>query len=93
MIDHSVVTLNQNALLKSYIDMNTDLSKKENYDLEKYFLKLMKCGFWKNDRNLRKLRGIKLVTTEERSYIVSKLNYHSTKFFAEYLLAIEIKKN
>ena len=43
--------------------------------------------------NVRKHRDIKLVTTERRrNYLVSEPNYHTTKFFTEHLLAIEIKK-
>ena len=43
--------------------------------------------------NLRKNRGIKLVTTEgRRNYLVSEPNYHTAKFFTEHLLAIEMKK-
>ena len=41
--------------------------------------------------NLRKYRDIKLITTERRrDYLVSEANYHTTKFFTENLLAIEI---
>ena len=43
--------------------------------------------------NVRKHRDIKLNTTERRSnYLVSKPNYHTTMFFTEHLLAIEMKK-
>ena len=35
---------------------------------------------------------IKLVTTKRRNYFMSELNYHTRKFFAENLLAIEMKK-
>ena len=43
--------------------------------------------------NVRKHGDIKLVTTERRrSYLVSEPNYHTTKFFTEHLLAIEMKK-
>ena len=43
--------------------------------------------------NVRKNRDIKLVTTErKRNYLVSKPNYHTTQFFIENLLAIEMKK-
>ena len=44
--------------------------------------------------NLRKYREIKLLTTERRrDYLVSEANYHTTKFFTENLLAIEMEKN
>ena len=45
-------------------------------------------------KNVKKHSDIKLVTTEERkNYFVSEPNYHTTEFFTEDLLAIEIKKN
>ena len=44
--------------------------------------------------NLRKYREIKLITTERRrDYLVSEANYHTTKFFTENPLAIEMEKN
>ena len=43
--------------------------------------------------NVRKHKGIKPVTTERRrNYLVLEPNYHTTKFFTENLLAIEMKK-
>ena len=49
--------------------------------------------FRKTMENVRKHRNIKLATTERRrNYLVSKPNYHTTKFFTENLLAIEMKK-
>ena len=43
--------------------------------------------------NVKKHRDIKLVTTEKRrNYLVSQPNYHSTKFFSENLLVIEMTK-
>ena len=43
--------------------------------------------------NVRKHRDIKLVTTDKRkSSLVSKLNYHTKKWFSENLLATEMKK-
>ena len=48
--------------------------------------------FRKTMENERKHRDIKLVTTERRrNYLVSEQNYHTTKFFTENLLAIEMK--
>ena len=42
---------------------------------------------------MENLRNIKLVTTERRrNYLVSEPNYHTTKFFIENLLAIEMRK-
>ena len=44
--------------------------------------------------NVRKYRDIKLVTTERRrNYLLSEPDYHTTKFFTEHLLAIEMKNN
>ena len=44
-------------------------------------------------KNVRKHRDIKLVTRERRrNYLVLEPNYHTTKFFTEHLLAIEMKK-
>ena len=49
--------------------------------------------FGKNMQKVGKHRDIKLITTERRrNYLVSELSYHTTKFFTENLLAIEMKK-
>ena len=54
---------------------------------------MINCVFRKAMENLRKHRGIKLVTTDEkRNKLISELNYHATKRFSENLLAIEMKK-
>ena len=51
------------------------------------------AAFGKTMENAKKYRDIKLVTTERRrKYVVSEPNYHTTKFFTENLLAIEMKK-
>ena len=91
---HRVIKFNQNAWLKPYIDMNTDLRKKAKTDFEKDFFKLMNNAvFGKTMENVRKHRDIKLVTTERRrNYLVSEPNYQTKKFFTENLLAIEMKK-
>ena len=91
---YKVIKFNQNAWLKPFIDMNTDLRKKTKNDFEKDSFKLMNNAvFGKTIENVRKHRDIKLVTTERRrNYLVSEPNYHTTKFFTEHLLAIELKK-
>ena len=49
--------------------------------------------FKKTIENVRKHSNIKLVTTERRRiYLVSEPCYNTAKFFAENLLAIEVKK-
>ena len=77
------IKFNQKAWLKPYIDMNTDLRKKEKNNFEKYFSKLMNNAvFGKIMENVRKHRDIKLVTTEERrNYLVPELNYYTTNIF------------
>ena len=48
--------------------------------------------FGKAAENVRKHRDIKLVTTDKRiNQVVSEPNYHTTKWFSEDLLAIEMK--
>ena len=49
--------------------------------------------FGKTMENVRKHRYIKLVTTDKkRNQLVSEPNYHTTKWFPENLLEIEMKK-
>ena len=46
----------------------------------------------KTMNNLRQHGDLKLVKTERRrNYLVSEPNYHTTKFYTEYLLAIKLK--
>ena len=79
---HRVIKFNQKAWLKSYIDINRKLRKKKKNDFGKYFFKLLNnTVFGKSIKNVRKLRDIKLVTTEYmRNYLASKPNYHTTFF-------------
>ena len=91
---HRVIKFNQEAWLKTYIDMNTKLRKEAKNEFEKNFFKLMNNSvFGKTMENVREHRDIKLVTTEEkRLKLVSEPNYHTKKQFSKNLLAIEMKK-
>ena len=82
-------TINYNHISKCVLNWG----QKVKNNFEKDFFKLMyNAVFGKTMENLRKHRDIKLVTIESRrNYLVSELNYH-TKFFAENLLATEMKK-
>ena len=91
---HRVIQFNQEAWLKTYIDMNTELRKKAKNDFGKDFLKLMNNAvFGKTMENVQKHKDIKLVTTNKRrNQLVPEPNYHAIKCFSENLLAIEMKK-
>ena len=91
---HKVIQFYQEAWLKTYIDMNTELRKKTKNNFEKDFFKLMNNAvFGKTMENVRKHRDIKLATTDRRrNQLVSEPNYHTIKCFSENLVAIEIKK-
>ena len=74
--------------------MNTELRKEAKNNFKKDFFKLMNNAvFGKTMVNVRKHRDSKLVTTDKRrNQLVSEPNYHTTKWFSEKLLAIEMKK-
>ena len=91
---HRVIEFNQKAWLKPYIDINIKLEKEVKNDFKKDFFKLMNDAvFGKTMENVRKHRDITLVKThKKRNKLVSEPNYHTTKWFSEDLLAIEINK-
>ena len=92
--NHRVIEFNQEAWLKPYIDMNTELRKLAKNDFEKDLFKLMNNSvFGKTMENIRKHRDIKLVTTDrKRSKLVSEPNYHTINLISEDLSIIEMKK-
>ena len=91
---HRVIQFNQEAWLKPYIDMNTKKRKEAKNEFEEDFFKLMNNAvFGKTMENVRKHRDIKLVRTDKRrNRLVSEPNYHTTKYFSENLLEMEMKK-
>ena len=91
---HRTIEFNQEAWLKPYIDMNTELRKLAKDDFEKDLFKLMNNAvFGKTMENVRKHRDIKLVTTDKkRSKLDSEPNYHTMNYISEDLSMIEMKK-
>ena len=64
--------------------MNTELRKEVKNEFEKNFFKLMNHSvFGKTMENVR----------NHRNKLVSEPSYHTTKYFSENLLAIEMKQN
>ena len=91
---HRIIEFNQEAWLKTYIDMNTELRKTAKNDFEKDFFKLMNNAvFGKTMENFRKHRDIKLVTTDKkRSKLVSEPNHHTINCISENLSIIEMRR-
>ena len=91
---HRIIEFNQEAWLKPYIDMNTELRKAAKNDFEKDLFKLMNNSvFGKTMENIRKHKDIKLVTTDKRRRkLVSEPNYHTINLISEDLSIIEMKK-
>ena len=91
---HRIIEFNQEAWLKPYIDMNTELRKLAKYDFEKDLFKLMNNSvFGKTMENIRKHRDIKLLTAgKKRSKLVSEPNDHTINLISEDLSIIEMKK-
>ena len=92
--NHRAIEFNQEAWLKPYIDMNTELRKAAKNDFAKDLFNLMNNSvFGKMMENIRKHRDIKLVTTDKkRSKLVSEPNYRTMNLISEDLSIIEMKK-
>ena len=85
---HRVIKFNQNAWRKPYIDMNTELRKKQKMN-ETFFKLMNNAVFGKTKKNMRKHRDIKLVTTERRRNY--KLSYY--KVFPRKFISNRNEKN
>ena len=92
---HRIIEFNQEAWLKPYIDMNTELRKEAKNDFEKDLFKFINNSvFGKTMENIRKHREIKLVTIDKkRSKLVSEPNYHTINLISEDFPIIEMKRN
>ena len=91
---HKVIEFEQEAWLKPYNMMNTELRMQAKNYFEKDFFKLINnAAFGKTMENVRNHRDIKIVTTDKRrSILASEPNYYSTKYISKDLLIMEMKK-
>ena len=91
---HRVIEFDQEAWLKEYIDVNTELRKKATNDFEKDFFKLMNNAvFGKTMENVSKHRDIKLVKSDKkRNKLVSERNFHTIKLIDNNIAIIEMRK-
>ena len=88
---HTVIKFNQEAWLKPYINMNTELRKAAKNDFEKDLFKLINNSVF--GKTMETSGNIKLVTTDKkRSKLVSEPNYHTINLISEDLSIIEMKK-
>ena len=85
----------QNAWLRPYIDISTDLRKKAWNNFENDSFKLTNKQFSEKLLQIwQKNKDIELATTERRrNFFVSEPNYRTAKFFTVNLLAIKMKTN
>ena len=66
--------------------MNTKLrtdAKKKNIFWKDFFKLMNNAVFGKTMENIRKHKDVKLVTTDKINQLVSKPNYHTTKYFSD----------
>ena len=90
---HRIIEFEQEAWLKEYIDVNTELRKEAANDFEKDFFKLMNNAvFGKTMENVRKHRDIKLEKSDKkRNKLVSEPNFRTMKLIDNNLAIIEMK--
>ena len=74
--------------------MNTKLREEAKNEFDKDFLKIMNNDvFGESVQDVRNYRDVKLVKIDKRrKQLVSEPNYHTSKYFSEHLMAIEMKK-
>ena len=76
--------------LSQFNEDSFDENSDEGYFLEVDFFRLINTVFGKTMENLRKHRDKR--TDKRRNQLASEPNYHTTKYFSENLMAIEMKK-
>ncbi|KYN20067.1 hypothetical protein ALC57_07573 [Trachymyrmex cornetzi] len=94
---HRVLQFAQFPWLRDYIELNTNFRTHAKNDFEKNLYKLMNNAvFGKTMENVRNHVDVKLLTKWDGRYgaeaMIAKPNFHSRSVFAEYLIAVELRK-
>jgi len=91
---HRGICFKEEAWLKKYIDLNTQLRTMANNDFEVDFFKLMIVSvFGKTMQNIEKHVDLRLVTNEKEALKLSaRVNYDRCTIFDENLVAVHMKK-
>jgi len=91
---HRGISFEEEAWMKKYIDLNTNLRTAATNDFEKDFFKLMNNSvFGKTIENIEKRVDVRLVTSEREALKLSaQPNYHSCTIFDENLVAVHMRK-
>jgi len=91
---HHGIAFKEDAWLKPYIDLNTQLRAKAQNEFEKEFFKLMNNSiFGKTMENIRNRVDVRLTTSEKSAAkLVSKPNYERTTIFGENSIAVRMRK-
>ncbi len=91
---HRGITFVEQAYMKKYIDLNTELRKRGTTDFEKDFFKLMNNSvFGKTMENVRNRINVKLVISEKAcNKLAKKSNFKSANIFHENLIAVHMEK-
>ena len=91
---HRGLMFEEDAWLKKYIDLNTDLRTKATNDFEKDFFKLMNNSvFGKTMECIENRVDVRLVCDEKEAIkLTAKTNYDRRTIFDENLIAIHMKK-
>lgn len=91
---HRVITFNQKAWMKEFINFNTNKRKQAQSEFEKDFYKLMNNScFGKTMENVRNRIDVKFVTTQQKlEKLTKKPTYNDCKIFHENLVAVHMNK-
>ena len=92
---HRVIAFEQEAWIKPYVELNTELRKNAKSDFEKSLFKLIvNAIFGKTMQNVRNYKEVRLVTTDKEFVkLVAKPRYKGASMFSESLVGVLMAPN